>query len=254
MSDIFVSKYSSLSFSTFKPKAFEGSKIYVNKFIYTDVISIQFIGLSVNSYSLEIRDFNGVLFSSNNFVKTTIDTNNSYFSLSKTINASNFYIANIIKDGVIVSTSQWFTVQEDAEDTVLFEYTNSKNEYDTIFIDNDIPKKFQFRMDGGFASDGDKYLSEVEFRRNQRQEIQKQYDMPYTKHTLVLGDNMGVPSWVAEKINLIMALDNVTIDGVLYVRSEDSIPEQNKIAEFYPYFNYTFILETAENVFYEKKK
>ena len=254
MSDIAISKYSSLSFSNFKPKSFEGSKIYVHKFIYTDIISIQFIGLSVNNYSLEIRDYNGILYSTDNFSKVTIDTNNSYFSVSKTINASNFYIANIIKDGVIVSTSQWFTVQEEAEDTVLFEYTHSKNEYDTIFLDNGTQKKFQFRMDGGFSSDGDKYLSEVEFRRNQRQEIEKQYDMPYMKHTLIIGDNMGVPSWVAEKINLIMALDNVTIDGVLFVRSEDSIPEQNKIAEFYPYFNYTFILETKENVFYEKKK
>lgn len=254
MSDIAISKYSSLSFSDFKPKSFEGSKVYVHKFIYTDIISVQFIGLSVNNYSLEIRDYNGILFSTDNFSKVDIDTNNSYFSVSKTINTPNFYIANIIKDGVIVSTSQWFTVQEDAEDTVLFEYTNSKNEYDTIFIDNEVQKKFQFRMDGGFSSDGIKYLSEVEFRRNQRQSIQKQYDMPYTKHTLIIGDNMGVPAWVAEKINLIMALDNVTIDGTSYIRSEDSIPEQNKIADFYPYFNYTFILESAENVFNEKKK
>ena len=212
------------------------------------------IGLSVNDYQLVIRDFNGILLSTTIFTKVGIDTNNSFYSAQTVISTPNIYIAYIIKDDVDVASSQYFIVQEDEEDTVLFEYTNSINDYDTIFNNNGTPITFQFRLDGGFNSDSDKYVTETTYNRNKRQELQKQYDMPWVKHTLTLGDNNGVPAWVAEKINSIMALDTVTIDEISYIRSEDNVPEQVKIADFYPYFNYTFVVETTENVFYEKKK
>lgn len=254
MSDLMISDYSSLSFDDFKPKKFETSDVYVQRFMTTDSINIQMTGLKVNNYQLKLYDITNNLISTTPFVSTNIDFVNAYFSASLTVANPNIYYVTINSGSDVIAKSNLFAIQSEVEDSVLIQYTHSCNDYDTIFKDNNVSKVFNFRVDGGFLSDNEQVFAEVEFARNQRQEMKTTYSMPFTKHVLTIGDNNGVPSWVARKINQIFSLDTITVDGVSYVRSEGEVPSQVKIMEGYPYFNYTFTIETQENVFYVKKK
>jgi len=70
--------------------------------------------------------------------------------------------------------------------------------------------------------------------------------------TLTIGGAKGVPEYVGEMVNNILACDTVFLNGKRIARAEGSVPEPILIAKGYPYVNYSVdveVIPTEPNVF-----
>lgn len=105
-------------------------------------------------------------------------------------------------------------------DTFLLAYSNTRNDFETVFGDFDYDT-FMFRIEGGFMPDG--YVSGADFSlfTNQHQEDTLTYAMPFDTHTLTIGDSLGVPWYFLEKINHIFCCDITLVEWVQYTRTGD---------------------------------
>ena len=113
------------------------------------------------------------------------------------------------------------------KETTLIRYSHkSNNSFDGIFWINDTQQVFEFRVEAGIKPEG--YSSHVinEQYRNQKQEIEELYAVPYDVYTLTIGSSKGVPYWFSKLINRILCLSMVEIKGKMYVRSGSSTPEK----------------------------
>ena len=106
------------------------------------------------------------------------------------------------------------------EETVLIRYSHKSNNsaFDNIFWVDDIQQVFNFRVEAGFKPGGYSPRIDNEQYRNQMQEIEELYAVPYDVYNLTIGNSNGVPYWFAKHINRILCLSMVEIDGTRYVR------------------------------------
>lgn len=135
------------------------------------------------------------------------------------------------------------------EETTLIRYSHKSNNsaFDNIFWINDTQQVFEFRVEAGFKPEG--YSSHIsnEQYRNQMQEIEELYAVPYGVYTLTIGSSKGVPYWFAKHLNRILCLSLVEIDGIKYVRSESSVPEMTQVIEDSQLFQISVSLELQNN-------
>lgn len=135
------------------------------------------------------------------------------------------------------------------EETTLIRYSHKSNNsaFDNIFWINDTQQVFEFRVEAGFKPEG--YTSHIsnEQYRNQMQEIEELYAVPYDVYTLTIGSSKGVPYWFAKHLNRILCLSLVEIDGTKYVRSESSVPEMTQVIEDSQLFQISVSLELQDN-------
>lgn len=135
------------------------------------------------------------------------------------------------------------------DSSILFTYINETNTFDTYFNNAEEEKfPFNFRIEGGFVPSEIQYLVDSENFRDQRYSSTQLSAFPYKVKKLTLGTSLGVPNWVAEKINWILACSEVKINGESYVRSEGSYPELVEVSGIeYPLYVYKIDVEEAEN-------
>lgn len=135
------------------------------------------------------------------------------------------------------------------EETTLIRYSHKSNNsaFDNIFWINDTQQVFEFRVEAGFKPEG--YSSHIsnEQYRNQMQEIEELYAVPYDVYTLTIGSSKGVPYWFAKHLNRILCLSMVEINGTKYVRSESSVPEMTQVIEDSQLFQISVSLELQNN-------
>lgn len=142
-----------------------------------------------------------------------------------------------------------FCVCENVGDSVLIEYSHKDNNsaFDNIFWIDDAQQMFQFRIVGGFKPDGVELKVENEQFVNQKQEIIEMYSIPYKTFDFVFGSSCGVPYYIAEFFNKILCLSHVSIDGSLYVREGDSVPEKLDTIARKQMFIYKITLRPTKN-------
>lgn len=135
------------------------------------------------------------------------------------------------------------------EETVLIRYSHKSNNssFDNIFWLDDIQQIFNFRVEAGFKPSGYSPQVDNEQYRNQMQEIEELYAVPYDVYKLTIGNSSGVPYWFAKHINRIFCLSMVEIGGTKYVRSESSVPEMTQILEDSQLFQISMSLELQNN-------
>ena len=135
------------------------------------------------------------------------------------------------------------------EETVLIRYSHKSNNsaFDNIFWVDDIQQVFNFRVEAGFKPGGYSPRIDNEQYRNQMQEIEELYAVPYDVYNLTIGNSNGVPYWFAKHINRILGLSMVEIDGTRYVRSESSVPEMTQVIEDSQLFHINMALELQNN-------
>ena len=100
---------------------------------------------------------------------------------------------------------------------------------------------------GGFKPDGVELKVENEQFVNQKQEIIEMYSIPYKTFDFVFGSSCGVPYYIAEFFNKILCLSHVSIDGSLYVREGDSVPEKLDTIARKQMFIYKITLRPMKN-------
>jgi len=144
--------------------------------------------------------------------------------------------------------SEEFEVCDHAQG-ILIEYSHKDNNsvFDNIFWLDSTQQVFRFRVKGGFKPSGVTLGVDNEQFVNQRQEIVELYSIPYTTKTLTIGDNNGVPYYIAEFINKILCLSDVRIDGERYVREGNAVPEKAETLGGKELFIWTQNLRSSQN-------
>ena len=136
-----------------------------------------------------------------------------------------------------------FCVCENIGDSILIEYSHKDN--NSAF--DKVRQMFQFRIIGGFKPDGVELKVENEQFVNQKQEIIEMYSLPYKTFDFVFGTSCGVPYYIAEFINKVLCLSHVSINGNLFVREGDSVPEKIDTIGKKQMFIYKVTLRPREN-------
>lgn len=141
-----------------------------------------------------------------------------------------------------------FRIVDELEDSVLFTYTNYRDDFGTVFEDIEI----DFRVEAVWLPSEASFMVNAESFRDQNGYVHQLSANPYETRVLTLGGGVnacGVPNWVARKVNNILSCSSVFIDGAQYVRSEGATPERTDIAADYPLFLYKITLEPQETYF-----
>lgn len=253
-----VSGISPLIFGV-KNTGFERSVEYIQKFSSSDTpILIQVVDAPYKRLTMSVTNLDTGGKSTINPVLTVVNAYNTLYEFAINM-PQGLYQAVLIDlderpgESSIVSIP-FFICSNSAHlsDTIEIEYTNENNitSFGAVFKVGSVEKVFRLRVEGGFKSDSHALAISNEQFRTQRQEIIELYAIPYEVSTLTIGSNEGVPFEMARLINNIFCLSSVRINGVRYVRSESSIPEQQLIADRISQFNYILKLELADNISY----
>lgn len=253
MSQIKISKYSSLNFSHDWKRSFERDEPYIQKFAPTDNIVVQYSVPSNRNMTVTLTDGNGQQSTINQISK------GSYTDYAGFVrNVFEFYISGRDtgnyrleikqKEETTAYTDFCIVPYECLDNTVLLSYVNRINDFDVIFTENESDfTEFDFRVEGGFLPSETSFLVESNDFRDQRHSLTQLSALPYKKETLTIGNNKGVPIWAGEKINLLFSVSTIKINGMEYVRSEGSTPQINVIAERYPKYIFKIELERYDN-------
>lgn len=247
MSAIFISEFSSLNFRKDWKLSFQQNVDYIPKFLPTDNIQVQYVvkDFTLNPYlknicTGEVKQLSPVLLLENESEKCyQLTINNSSISSDTEFN---LYFASD-QDGEKIKDAN-FCVCTELPDTILLEYTNRKNVYETIFDGID---RFLFRVEGAFLPQEISFENNTEEFRDQRYVSKILSSTAFEKKTLTLGGGMGVPNWVARKINLIFSLSSVHVEGTPMVRSGGGAVELTEIGKYYPLYIYKIVLEDGED-------
>lgn len=125
--------------------------------------------------------------------------------------------------------------------TLLFEFTSSVNKQATVFSTG---FRSAFRVDGWI----DQFSAESKFVtfEDQPADLELQNGVPYEKYVLNIGCADGVPDWVVRKIDRILLLDTVLIDGKAFTRDAEAKWEK-RTSDSWPKGWYSIAIRPAEN-------
>lgn len=93
-------------------------------------------------------------------------------------------------------------------DTMLFKYRNSENNFSVVF---DTEIEFDFRVEG-LVADFEPKSDDVIYN-DQTRNSRVLNSVPWRSFTLYAGQEAGIPEWIADKVNRIMACDIVFVDS-----------------------------------------
>jgi predicted transcriptional regulator len=220
---------------------------YIQKFHSSDKIHIQIFSSNSESVSATLNNLSKNTYS--DLVFSEYKQNDSVMMSYTVITGLDDSVYTVTVNGLesepfIVCSSDFLL-----EETALIRYSHKDNNsaFDNIFWIENQQQVFEFRVEAGFKPNGYNAHVENEQYRNQMQEIENLYSIPYDSFIFTVGNSAGVPYWFAKHFNRILCLSMVEIDNVKYVRSEDSTPELSQVMEDSQLFQISVALEPQEN-------
>ena len=220
---------------------------YIQRFHTTDKILLQIFADDGEVASASLNDL--IKGTSSNIQFQTYEVNASvmmYYVVFTSLPDSVYSITFERKE------SEPFEVCSDSnilEETALIRYSHKDNNsaFDNIFWIGDTQQVFEWRVEAGFKPAGYSAKIDNEQYRNQRQEIEELYAVPYDSYVLTIGNSCGVPYWFGRHLNRILCVSMFDVNGERYVRSENSVPEISQVMEDSQTFFVTIALEPQEN-------
>lgn len=220
---------------------------YIQRFHTTDKILLQIFADDGEVASASLNDL--IKGTSSNIQFQTYEVNASvmmYYVVFTSLPDSVYSITFERKE------SEPFEVCSDSnilEETALIRYSHKDNNsaFDNIFWIGDTQQVFEWRVEAGFKPAGYSAKIDNEQYRNQRQEIEELYAVPYDSYVLTIGNSCGVPYWFGRHLNRILCVSMFDVNGERYVRSENSVPEISQVMEDSQMFFVTIALELQEN-------
>ena len=220
---------------------------YIQRFHTTDKILLQIFADDGEVASASLNDL--IKGTSSNIHFQTYEVNASvmmYYVVFTSLPDSVYSITFERKE------SEPFEVCSDSnilEETALIRYSHKDNNsaFDNIFWIGDTQQVFEWRVEAGFKPAGYSAKIDNEQYRNQRQEIEELYAVPYDSYVLTIGNSCGVPYWFGRHLNRILCVSMFDVNGERYVRSENSVPEISQVMEDSQMFFVTIALEPQEN-------
>ena len=119
--------------------------------------------------------------------------------------------------------SEPFEVVDELKESLLIEYSHDGNDFDMTFFPGGVQENqrfFQLRVEGGIISDGFIPSSKDSFYIDQVRDVVMLSSIPYNVFRFTFGPGGGLPNWMADKINRILSLAYVEINGRQYVKNE----------------------------------
>lgn len=220
---------------------------YIQRFHTTDKILLQIFADDGEVASASLNDL--IKGTSSNIQFQTYEVNASvmmYYVVFTSLPDSVYSITFERKE------SEPFEVCSDSnilEETALIRYSHKDNNsaFDNIFWIGDTQQVFEWRVEAGFKPAGYSAKIDNEQYRNQRQEIEELYAVPYDSYVLTIGNSCGVPYWFGRHLNRILCVSMFDVNGERYLRSENSVPEISQVMEDSQMFFVTIALEPQEN-------
>ncbi len=167
-----------------------------------------------------------------------------------TIPAGIYFLKLIITDSIGVATfySEPISVQATTAGTLAIVYDHDENDFDRKFTGPVLPS--MIRIEGGMKSDGlqpgGKFtmFQDIDFNSVMLN------SQPYNVEKFTFGGSYGIPNHLADKLNRVFGLSDVTIDGVKYSRNEGAKLERSGDAD-YPLAGWSLDLVKSENPYGE---
>lgn len=238
-----ISDFSSLNFRHDWRLHFQYPAGYVQRFLPSDSIYVQYatIGQYVGDLEIWLTDSAGNDISQlePTVIKTTDDVTVSAVAWPPLPVGSYILQFRIAHSRVIAWAP--FCIVAELPDSVLFTYTNYRDDFDTVFN-----TEIDYRVEAVWLPTDTSFLVNAESFRDQNGIAHQLSAQPYETRALTIGGGIsafGVPDWVARKINNIFSCSSVFIDGEQYARSEGAVPEKTDIATDYPLFMYKITVE-----------
>lgn len=218
---------------------------YLQKWQKGDVIYLQF--LADESVTIKVVDkaTNISVLTVNSVVIPTYLVDQDFDVYEASISLSDidygcYYlkITNSENESVISHT---FDYQEFWPETLLLKYSNSENDFDTIF---DTGIEFMLRVEGVIHNFTPKTDTDVYF--SQRKNPVQLFANPFRQFTLQIGRAKGVSEWIADLFNLAFACDQKSIDSVKFERNEGADWEVIRV-DNYPLIGMSIEILPKEN-------
>ena len=201
---------------------------YVQTFAPTDKIQLQLIGVSGDTPPTT-KVFNYCTGSELYTIEwSSWDMNGTdllYFATIHGLSNGYYYI---VMEGVGISEP--FKVTDylpELQQTTLIQYAMKDNRQrdDAVFLVDNMPTFFDFRVPGGFKDGGWQFGIENEQFVTDDANIVELFGMDSVAKTFTMGDGDGVPIWFGELLNRLLTCSYVYFDGVRYARKEGNVPE-----------------------------
>lgn len=219
---------------------------YVQTFAPTDHIQIQLIG-AVGDTAPVTKVYNAC----DDTVLFTVDWNSwqmnlsdlLYFTVIRGLSNGYYYIH---MEGVGFSETFKVTDYEpELNQTTLIQYAMKDNRQrdDAVFLIDNMPTFFDFRVPGGFKDGGWSFAVENEQFVTDDANIVELYGMDSVSKAFTMGEGDGVPIWFGELLNRLLTCHYVYFDGVRYARKESNVPEVSAQDELLNSFIITQIVQ-----------
>lgn len=132
-----------------------------------------------------------------------------------------------------------------ADGTILLEYGHDGNEFDVVFQTGVVEKFFRIRVEGGVNSDGFQPGSKDSYYVDQIHDVVMLDSVPFNVYKFTFGSGRGIPNWMIDKINRILSLSYVEIDGRRFVKNDGAKLEAIR-EKGYPHAGWMIELVLAE--------
>ncbi len=252
---------------------FQTKKCYFQKYNISDSpkIQIQSFYSGITAAVFDLNTDQAVKALTVNLEVTTLKNQNfSVYSVVinfSTLPTGDYYVKIAYTDDMtnqVVYLSEPISLKDVHENTILYEYTNSRNEQDIIFKTN---PQFIGLLRVEAAIKDFKPKSEDIIYIDQKWNSTTQRSIPYQEFTLWLGSAEGLPDWMVDKVNRVMSFNQVKYDGKYFnkikgaefesVRTDDYpfsaqkiqiMPVENKFVD-----QYEIEINTSDMVVYHDK-
>lgn len=146
--------------------------------------------------------------------------------------------------GNAVFYSEPLYVCETMADVVAIVYNHDENDFDRLFTGAALPS--MIRVEGGMKSEGLQPGGKFTMFQDMAYNSVMLNSQPYNVEKWTFGGSYGIPNWLADKINRVFGLSNVTIDNVQYSRNEGAKMERTGETD-YPLAGWAIDLVKTDN-------
>jgi hypothetical protein len=235
---------------------FEGGAQYNQKWVLGDKINLQAWADQLQNVSIDVVDCDGVVI--NNYPATVaipnfLINNTTYdvlqWSLDTTLWATTeFYI--VVKFSPSTATNVEHFVSNPQETvselvpSLLFKYSNTHNEFNTIFktsYASNFSQEFYFRVEGRINQvKPEAYKKSYE---DQILDLRQLSSKPYNTYYFKIGGAKGIPEYLGEMLNMILSCNTIFLDDNQYTFLEKLDPKE---AAYYKLYSYESIARRTE--------
>ena len=249
-----ISQFSSIVFDRENYK-------YDQNLSYRQIFSQKdFIRLCVGVESGEnVNDIECYIVSDDNLV-TQISTKQihgqSFITFSLSSNTLDFgsYKVRLVNTSTLKGYESEFDIVGDTclENTLVLKYSNTRNMYDTVFVDNQgvnnkgVNLFYSFRFIGSLLERENDYGIEGEVFSNQDGISRTLSGFVKDQYKLIIGDNWGVPNAFGRHFRNALSCNMCYLNDIPISITEAASVERESIADTYPFFRF------SKNISYDK--